>query len=40
MKGQETNEVSHVTGVGGSNIGSWDVLNLSWIKFKNLVLWL
>ena len=32
--GQERNEVNHVTGEGGSNIGSWDVLNLLWIKFE------
>ena len=34
MGGQERNEVNHVTGEGGSNIGSWDVLNLLWIKFE------
>ena len=32
--GQERNKVNHVTGKGGSNIGSWDVLNLLWIKFE------
>ena len=30
--GQESNEVNHITGEGGSNIGSCDVLNLLWIK--------
>ena len=34
MGGQERTEVNHVTGEGGSNIGSWDVLNLLWIKFE------
>ena len=32
--GGRRNEVNHVTGEGGSNIGSWDVLNLLWIKFE------
>ena len=32
--GQERNEVNHVAGEGGSNIGSWNVLNLLWIKFE------
>ena len=32
--GQERNEVNHVTGEGRSNIRSWDVLNLLWIKLE------
>ena len=34
MGGQEKNEVNHVTGEGESNIGSWDVLHLLWVKFE------
>ena len=34
MGGQERNEVNHVTGEGGSNIGSRDVLNVLWITFE------
>ena len=34
MGGQERNEVNHVTGEGGCNIGSWDVLNVLSIKFE------